>query len=110
MPKLIGSFVFRHEGDGCLTAKYLNDNIQTPFTECCKQKGTSDPNNPFIGSFTSTWIEALDQHEIATLEIGRTGDIFELKWWVHGKGSTPTFTGKAMLYHGQLIGHYISYP
>ena len=111
MPKVTGSFVFRDEGDGCLTCKYLNDDIQSPFTECCKIKSTPHHCDPFIGTFTTTWIEAIDEHEIATLNIRRgSGDFFELKWDVHGKATNPTFTGKAMLYHGLLIGHYISHP
>ncbi|MFA7380151.1 MAG: hypothetical protein WC150_06800 [Bacteroidia bacterium] len=111
MSKVTGSFVFRNEGDGCLTCKYLNDGTPSPLTECSKLDDTPPQScDPFIGTFTTTWVEDTGVHQLAKLTIKRVNQYCYDLSWVRENQTKVAFTGKAMLYQGNLVGHYISQP
>ena len=98
---LIGAFVFRNEGDGCLTSKYINETIREPYTECCK-KSSNEQYDVFEGTYETVWIEENNHREEAKLYIERQGNSFELKWTT----STLLFRGRGMIFRNELIGCY----
>lgn len=102
MSQIIGSFVFRNEGDGCLTGKYINNGLDTPVPECCKLK-TAIGMSPFEGVYISTWIEGTTSTVCATLKIEKFKEIYKLEW---SKNNDLIFEGQAMLHENLLIGHY----
>lgn len=107
MPKtIIGSFVFRDEGDGCLTSKYLEHTNTRTFTECCKIKSIS-VRAGFTGVYDTTWIEGPSLFRTAQLEISKnaTDEFYVLKWTNISKSST-LYEGRAFLSDGKLVGSY----
>lgn len=111
---IIGSFVFRNEGDGCLTSKYNHkDSKQGPFTECCKLTGnltdhnSSDIRNTpasFVGNYKTTWIEIGNKARNCDLTISPpVNNIYALEWKDKG---TIEFEGTAMLFEKLLVGAY----
>ncbi len=102
-----GSFVFRNEGDGCLTSKYMNDSAG-PFTECCTLiKSVENPQDAFCGSWHSVWLQDNGEQGDAMLEIDRqktNTKLFELTWT--DKESNILFRGLGMLYETFLVGLY----
>jgi hypothetical protein len=97
--EIIGAFVFRNEGDGCLTSKYLEHTELTPYTECCKRiKGANDV---FEGEYTTSWLQ-IDSDYTAELSIKKIGDVYHLYW----SGKSPIYEGRAMMFEGKLVGSY----
>lgn len=112
MPKqqgqIIGSFVLRNEGDGCLTSKYQHaDSSQTPFTESCKLIGPISPNHRFIGDYRTAWLEDNNKVMSSTLSI-ITDPIntnqFKLTW--SNNFGVILFEGTGMLFGEILVGAY----
>ena len=108
---VIGTFVFRNEGDGCLTSKYTNsDTPDGPFVEGCKRTSNSiiDLNDVFRGTYRSEWIE--DNRSIeAELFIERNQNNtrqYILSWYEPNKPNSIIFTGAGMLFDGLLVGCY----
>lgn len=107
--KVIGSFVFRNEGDGCLTCKWLNEGLKKPLIECSSLiRGTSESDG-FVGDYLTSYIDFDNQHYLRylriTLDVEKSG-IYELKWYHNQDFSDIAFIGWGMLYEGKLIGHY----
>jgi len=101
-----GSFVFRNEGDGCLTSKYMNDNAG-PFTECCTLIKAKSSQDIFCGNWHSVWLQDNGEEGYATLLIERQKaniKLFDLTWT--GKEGNVLFRGVGMLYESFLIGSY----
>ena len=106
---IIGSFVFRDEGDGCLTSKYMSDGPESPFTEGCKLiAGTGTPDK-FCGRYQTAWLEEKDRHVKAELLIEKNtsnGNIYKLYWYEPKNRSAGIFEGSAMLFENLLVGAY----
>lgn len=97
---LIGSFIFRNEGNGCLTSKYHHFNVsKNCFSECAELLPDTYQNG-FEGHYKTTWIEEGLPIELV---IKRTDAIFKLTWIESG---IPTFEGTAMLVGELLVGAY----
>lgn len=99
---IIGSFVFRDDGDGCLSAKYHNQVMRSPLVESCKRTSTFHAD-PFEGVFFTVWIEGGTTPETAELRISRRGDVYQLTWT---SNNVVVFRGQGMLYDGVLTGFY----
>ena len=56
MSEIIGSFVYRNEGDGYLKSKFLANTDDTPHSEACKRKTELMPESPFLGTYTTVWV------------------------------------------------------
>ena len=104
MSKIIGAFVFKDDGDGCLTAKWLNNDELTPYPEACKLDTKEEGSHIFEGTYTSTWIETRTTGVESSLTIKRLpSGVYDLLWF---RGRETIFTGRAMLYGELLIGSY----
>lgn len=108
--QIIGSFVFRDEGDGCLSSKYQNaDSRECPFTEACKIIGAVFDGPPFVGTYRTVWLEDGNVHIDAELNIIRHPQnprIFKLKWYHPGAPAEIIFEDTGMLYGDLLTGAY----
>ena len=107
MGKVTGVCVFRNDGDGCLSSKYINNGIETPYTETCKKSSIVDNGNFFVGSYYSVWIESVSPNEYgeAILDISQNGGKYMLEW---RSGSKLIYKGLGMNYDGLLVGCYWS--
>ncbi len=96
-----GGCVFRNDGDGCLSSKYVNDNGD-PFVETCKLIPGAGTNDPFEGKFKTVWLESTSGAPVATtLEITKLSpSTYKLVW------HNPKFEGIGMLYQGLLVCGY----
>ncbi|MBA4241441.1 MAG: hypothetical protein C0448_12000 [Sphingobacteriaceae bacterium] len=104
MNKIIGAFVFKDDGDGCLTAKWLNNDESTPYPEACKLIEGTKGEKKFEGKYISTWIEDSTKVKHSNLSIISPSDgIYDLIW---SNATSTIFTGRAMLYGDLLIGSY----
>ena len=108
--RLIGSIVFRVEGDGCLTSKYHHeDSRECPFTEACKLISKNGSTARYIGSYRSVWLEDANTHVPAILVIEShplNTALFKLTWHQPGAPSDIIFSGSGMLYENFLVGAY----
>jgi hypothetical protein len=108
--QIIGSFVFRNEGDGCLTSKYHHsDSVDGPLTEACKLTTTVIPNDAFVGTYRTVWLDEKNIHVAAELSIARKSphtNLFELIWRDANMPSKILFEGSGMLYGDLLVGCY----
>lgn len=115
MTTLIGTFIFRNEGDGCLTSKYLHVDSE-PFVECCKrikkpidilETNAAESIEGYSGVYRSVWLEGSTrsvqigngQLEISLPVSGR----FDLRW--RSREQTK-YHGVGMLVDGMLVGAY----
>lgn len=107
--RLIGSFVFRYEGDGCLTSKFHHEDSPTcPFTEACKLIEGSIDNDKFVGSYRTVWLEDTT-HVPAELIIAphpANPALYKLTWHQPGNQIAVIFLGSGMLYDNLLVGAY----
>lgn len=103
---IIGCFIFRNEGDGILTSKYMNKSEQG--AEACKllNKSTDNPDDPFCGTYVTSWIERKDKHEKAKLNIEKKEDRYTLSWFKYNDSSHQLFWGIGMTISGILVGSY----
>lgn len=106
MAKIKGSCVFRNDGDGCLSSKYVNDNTP-PFVESCKLiDGSRSPNSKdnFEGRYDTIWLESSSgrvSHQRTELTItARPDGTYQLAW------ASPQYFGIGMIYDGLLVGAY----
>lgn len=107
--RIRGACVFRDDGDGCLSSKYVNEQ-GAPFVETChiiEGSRISGEQDPFVGRYNTVWLEEKNPHpETAELEIGRNSNgSYNLTWSVP-KG--VIFSGVGMLYTGLLVCGYWS--
>jgi hypothetical protein len=76
---LTGSFVFRNEGDGCLTSKYFNHGTKKQYVECCLKRN-GQPGG-LVGEYDSMWREAAGNVVDIILTIAPApNDTFYLEW------------------------------
>ena len=106
MPNIIGSFVFRNEGDGCLTSKYINRGMNTPLVECSKVQGRVAEDG-FSGNYFSVWLDSSVDSNSSSLRITRNNESFDLRWTNVNSGDE--YAGQGMLIDGLLVGSYWSY-
>lgn len=103
--EIIGTCVFRNEGDGCLTAKYMNASVEGPFVECCVRLEKSEKDS-FIGEYKTTWIEDGNICKNGILKIDPhylNKNLFELTWT---DASKIIFKGHGMLFEKLLVTAY----
>ncbi len=106
MPNVIGSFVFRNEGDGCLSSKYINRGMPSPLMECSKTIGNLTPDDLYSGRYDSIWLEGGNQTNSSILNAQRNQDgIYILTWTLNGN---DIFGGQGMLFENLLVGCYWS--
>jgi hypothetical protein len=107
--KIIGSLVFRNDGDGCLTSKYHhNESVDGPFTEACKLVSAPNVEDIYIGTYRTVWLDDNNDFMDATLiiEISEINNrIYKLSWR-HSEDGDNLFTGTAMKFGDLLIGAY----
>lgn len=100
---VIGSFVFRDDGDGCLSSKYINNHTPTPFAECAKLLPRNTGGEKFEGTYNSVWLENNGSFP-AVLHIAKVSPHkYQLKWW---REEALAFIGEGMLYGELLVGAY----
>ena len=100
---IIGSFIFRNEGDGIISAKWFNNLMDYPMGESATLIDPTKIAAEFSGEYYSTWLEN-GSPKTATLEISiKNGSKYNLIW---KKGNKKVFYGEAMLYNGLLFGYY----
>lgn len=100
-----GCFVFKHEGDGCLSGKYFNNGGLEPLSESCKKTGNSDEIDHFIGEFTSAWIDTKGGTDNSLLSIEKIkSGIYKLEW--KRANGVLVFHGRGMIYGDILVGNY----
>ena len=103
---LVGTFVFRNEGDGCLTSKYFHGNQDYPFVEACKRQRSSKPKEDgFDGLYTTVWIQDDNIPQDSELRIrwNKKGNTYNLTWSDNKK---IIFQGIGMIYDELLVGAY----
>jgi hypothetical protein len=117
-----GAFCFRNEGDGCIAGRYFNDGtvgatrsaaIGNPnarraiFSEACirTQLDNAFPQDPFCGTFTSTWIEStvIPNSQLTVSRHATADGIYTLRW---GNDQAVLFHGRGMITDGLLMGYY----
>ena len=107
--RLIGSFVFRNEGDGCLTSKYHHeDSPDCPFAEACKLTAGAIPNDRFVSIYRTVWLEDTT-HVPAELIIERhplNPVLYKLIWHAPGLPANIIFLGSGMIDDNLLVGAY----
>jgi hypothetical protein len=108
MPNVKGCFVFRDEGDGCLTSKYLEHSETEPYTESCKTDPKRKSVVPFVGIYKTSWLESGNGDFTAQLTIDKImgTDAYDLKWRTLSKQSPIEYDGRAMIFENKLIGCY----
>lgn len=108
---IIGTFVFRNEGNGCLTGKYAN-NISTndPYPEASKRI-SPDPvykDDVFCGIYRTVWV-GNNGAESAQLRITKNlkdAYKYELEWYRPDHAAVPIYKGMGILSDELLIGDY----
>lgn len=112
MARIMGVCVFRNEGDGCLTSKYVNE-MSDPFTESCKLIAREN-DDQFSGRYQTTWLERMDNGDIRTrsgeLLISQNPEFSSLSLrWVPQRGGEE-YEGVGMLFGDLLVASYWSLP
>ncbi len=107
---IIGCFVFRDEGDGCLTSKWMNDSPESPFTEGCKILDREKRQfGKFYGTYETVWVEDDNKHAKAHLLIEKNPKnpkTYKLRWYKPWKKEDIIFEGIGMLFEDKLVGSY----
>jgi len=103
--KIIGAFVFKDLGDGCLVGKWLNSDEPPVYPQAAKlEKKNKDGKEKFCGIYVATWVEQINVTVNAKLEITRKkNSTYRLKWY---DADGPLFFGNAMVYENSLVGTY----
>lgn len=108
---IVRTFVFHNEVDGCLNAKYMNEDERLPYGETCVLKNRNRNLQGFAGDYSATWFEQNDQQVAANLSIVQNPDnnagsanTFHLEWT--RDDNTRIFEGIGMLYGDLLVGTY----
>ena len=86
----IGTFVFRNDGDNCLSSKYFHGNQPHPFVETAKRLPDDDTGQTdgFSGNYETTWIQENRQHVSAELSIHWLPNNTYSLTWVDVNGHT----------------------
>jgi len=102
---LVGSFIFRNQGDGCLLSKYVNNIALDPYVEACKMIPGEPLGNPFEGRYTSVWIEDNGVRLDCVLIISTIpNNRYELQW--RDRQGRSLYEGIGMLFESLLVGSY----
>ena len=102
---IIGSFVFRNEGDGCLTSKFRNNVEQRPLTECSRRISNDVNLIDFEGEYDTVWPQD-DGEAILRIERVENTNQFNLKWLDSDNVTEIKFYGHGMLFEKLLVGSY----
>jgi len=107
---IVGTFVFRNEGDGCLNAKYMNEDERLPFTESCVLQQRNPNHQGYIGRYETAWFERNRIRQGGVLSIDQnTGNnaanafTFFLEW---RQQNNLIFQGIGMVSGELLVGAY----
>jgi len=104
MCSVFGCFILRNEGNGCLTSVYHEHREVRPYTESCIITSDGTPDDPFVGIFSTVWLEP--ENRIANLTITRDNLIYNLVWNNISRSNNSEYMGSAFLSEGRLIGTY----
>lgn len=104
MCNVFGCFIIRNEGNGCLTSVYHEHNSARPFTESCILLNAPNTTDPFIGEFSTVWLEP--ENRTANLLISRNNLIYSLEWRNVSSSTSLQYVGCAFLSEGKLVGSY----
>jgi hypothetical protein len=106
---IIGTFVFRNDGDGCLSGKYVNkDSTNGPLGEVCKGKKGNKSKVVFVGKYDVVWLEDKGHRSsILTITHNSSRNMYNLTWENKDKDNY-SYKGIGMLYDGLLVGSYWS--
>lgn len=102
-----GAFVYRNEGDGCITCKYFHD-AEGPFAEACVLRPGEKFTDSFPGVYDSVWIDASGTRKDIVLTISLqklNSKLFDLEWRDNLTNKLE-FKGVAMLHDKNLVGSY----
>ena len=113
MDPVLGYFLFKILGDGCLGSKYGNTIHPRLFAECAVKTSQPDKVDDFIGEYITTWIENDGAGEIVTaeaiLEIFRrphSTSQYRLIWRDREPPNSILYYGEGMLSDNVLVGSY----
>jgi len=107
-----GAFVFRNEGDGCLTSKWINDTANTAYVESCKLLPDENQDG-FRGRYRSSWTEDNNITVECDLLIEphrQNRQLFQLTWRRTGNAGTVLFQGIGMMHGDLMMGSYWERP
>ena len=103
--KLVGTFVFRDDGDGCLTSKYINVGLDSPLVEAAKRISNPTPEVKFTGEYSSIWLDDIYVPKAATLTISLSSNDYYILRWTTTNGNL-TFEGQGMIIQDLLVGSF----
>jgi len=115
---ILGYFVFKDFGDGCLGSKYSNTINHRLFGETAVRQRDSipEPADVYIGTYQSSWLDESgvpDSGNQAILKIGRkdsTVGQYSLTWMNPRNEHDIYYHGEGMLIDGSLVGSYWDRP
>jgi hypothetical protein len=107
--RIRGACVFRDDGNGCLSSKYVNEH-SAPFVETCHLiAGSPQPNpqDPFVGLYNTVWLEENNPVPVsAVLSITRNPNAsYDLDWNIP---QGLIYSGVGMIYNDLLVCGYWS--
>ena len=103
--KLIGCFVARDDGNGCLSSKYMNVGLDSPLVEASKRISTPTPEVKFTGEYSTIWLDDIYVPKAATLTITMSSDDYYILRWTAANG-TLIFEGQGMVVQDLLVGSF----
>ena len=108
--KVIGSFVFRDDNNGCLTSLYFNTPSKGTSVESCKRDNNTSTKK-FEGIYYTSWHEDAGEVEIGIVEISAVPNKYHnndyiLQWRKNDNTKTLIYYGEAFLYGELLVGAY----
>lgn len=101
----LGAFVMRSHDHQILTTTYFNTDTTEPYPETAKRVAAgSEPEDPFVGSFKATWLQADGSYEVdLTITRARGSSLYRLLW--SGKSGVE-FQGEAVKEKDFIFGYY----
>lgn len=111
MSNIKGACVFRNDGDGCLSSKYVNEHT-SPFGETCKllpESRSPDSRDVFEGQYNTAWLQSTVNppfHAMLTIVHDPLG--FYKLTWLQPSTSNVIYSGIGMLYNDLLTCGYWS--
>lgn len=110
MAKTIGSFIIDDNGNGNLSANYLESTSDLVYGETSTLVNHAIKNViPFEGSYDTVWFDQKNISIASKLEIKRiNSDVYELEWNNFSVGSTIIHKGRGFISDSKLVGSYWS--
>lgn len=107
MFRIFGCFIFRNEGNGCLTSVYLEHNGIRQFTESCIRRGNTNDTDPFVGEYNTSWLEPENRTALLTIAIDDNNNgLYNLTWTEISGSENFQYSGKGFMHEGRLSGTY----